>query len=159
MLGAKLVFFALDLKLDWATVILVLTSAPKLLWLVVCFDKQFWFWYETDIVPENSYSGIWPFLEILSFILDLQILVKKFSFLFPPPAPLLLNTWSATNKTSSRSKKSMVVVLGIKFHGMWDFEDDMWIGRIHPLPEINVTIDSKAGLIRFLRGKTNVTTC
>ena len=41
MLGAKLVIFALDLKPDWATVTLVLTSAPKFLWLVVCFDKEF----------------------------------------------------------------------------------------------------------------------
>ena len=39
MLGENLVIFALDLKLDWATVTLVLTSAPKFLWLVVCFDK------------------------------------------------------------------------------------------------------------------------
>ena len=39
MLGENLVIFALDLKLDWATVTLILTSAPKFLWLVVCFDK------------------------------------------------------------------------------------------------------------------------
>ena len=31
MLGENLVIFALDLKLDWATVTLVLTSAPKFL--------------------------------------------------------------------------------------------------------------------------------
>ena len=35
----KLVIFALDPKLDWATMILVLTSAPKFLWSVVHFDK------------------------------------------------------------------------------------------------------------------------
>ena len=39
MLGENLVIFALDLKLDRATVTLGLTSAPKFLWLVVCFDK------------------------------------------------------------------------------------------------------------------------
>ena len=39
MLGENLVIFALDLKLDWATVTLVLTSAPKFLWSVVHFDK------------------------------------------------------------------------------------------------------------------------
>ena len=38
-LREKLVIFALDLKLDWATVTLVLTSAPKFLWFVVWFDK------------------------------------------------------------------------------------------------------------------------
>ena len=64
MLGEKLVIFALDPKLDWVIVTLVLTSAPKFLWLEVHFDKLFWFWYETEIVPEKSYYGIWPFLEI-----------------------------------------------------------------------------------------------
>ena len=39
MLGENLVIFDLDLKLDWATVTLVLTLAPKFLWLVVCFNK------------------------------------------------------------------------------------------------------------------------
>ena len=39
MLREKLVIFALDPKLDWATMTLVLTTAPKFLWLVVCFDK------------------------------------------------------------------------------------------------------------------------
>ena len=39
MLREKLVIFALDLKLDWATMTLVLTSAPKFLWSVVHFDK------------------------------------------------------------------------------------------------------------------------
>ena len=39
MLREKLVIFALDPKLDWATRTLVLTSAPKFLWLVVHFDK------------------------------------------------------------------------------------------------------------------------
>ena len=52
MMGEKIVIFALDPKLDWVIVTLVLTSAPKFLW------------YETEIVAENSYSGIWPFLEI-----------------------------------------------------------------------------------------------
>ena len=37
--GVKLVIFALVPKLDWATETLVLTSAPKFLWLVVPFDK------------------------------------------------------------------------------------------------------------------------
>ena len=64
MLSEKLVIFALDPKLDRVIVTLVLTSAPKFLWLEVHFDKLFWFWYETEIVPENSYSYIWPFLEI-----------------------------------------------------------------------------------------------
>ena len=41
MLGEKLVIFALDLKLGWATVTPVLTSAPKFLWLVVFFVKLF----------------------------------------------------------------------------------------------------------------------
>ena len=35
----KLVIFALDPKLDWATMTLDLTSAPKFLWSVVHFDK------------------------------------------------------------------------------------------------------------------------
>ena len=39
MLGAKSVIFALDLKLDRATVTLVLTSGLKFLWLVVWFVK------------------------------------------------------------------------------------------------------------------------
>ena len=41
MLGKNLVIFALDLKLDWATVTLVLTSAQKIPWLVVWFGKLF----------------------------------------------------------------------------------------------------------------------
>ena len=51
MLGEKLVIFALDSKLDWATETLILTSDPKFLWLVAHFDKHFWFQYETEIVP------------------------------------------------------------------------------------------------------------
>ena len=39
MLWENLVIFALDLKLDWATVTIALTSAPKFLWLVVWFGK------------------------------------------------------------------------------------------------------------------------
>ena len=39
MFWEKLVNFALDLNLGWATVTLVLTSAPKFLWLVVWFGK------------------------------------------------------------------------------------------------------------------------
>ena len=39
MLGDKLVTFALDPKLHWATETLILTSAPKFLRLVVHFDK------------------------------------------------------------------------------------------------------------------------
>ena len=39
MLGENLVIFALDLKLYWATVTVVLTLAPKFLWLVVWFGK------------------------------------------------------------------------------------------------------------------------
>ena len=39
MLREKLVIFALDPKLDWATMTLVLTSAPKFLCLVVHFNK------------------------------------------------------------------------------------------------------------------------
>ena len=39
MLREKLVIFALDPKLDWATMTFVLTSAPKYLWLVVYFDR------------------------------------------------------------------------------------------------------------------------
>ena len=39
MLREKLVIFALELKLDWATMTLILTTAPKLLWSVVHFDK------------------------------------------------------------------------------------------------------------------------
>ena len=34
-----LVIFAVDQKLDWATMTLVLMSDPKFLWLVVHFDK------------------------------------------------------------------------------------------------------------------------
>ena len=37
----KLVIFALDLKLGWATVTLVLTSPPKFLWLVVVLISSF----------------------------------------------------------------------------------------------------------------------
>ena len=54
----------LDSKPDLVTETLVLILAPKFLWLIVHFDKQFWFWYETEIVPKNLYSGMWPFLEI-----------------------------------------------------------------------------------------------
>ena len=39
MLGENLIIFALDLKLDLGTETLVLTSAPKFLWLVLHFDK------------------------------------------------------------------------------------------------------------------------
>ena len=39
MLREKLVIFALDPKLHWATMTLVLTSAPKFLWLVAHFNK------------------------------------------------------------------------------------------------------------------------
>ena len=39
MLTEKLVIFAFDPKLDWATMTLVLTSASNYLWLVVNFDK------------------------------------------------------------------------------------------------------------------------
>ena len=39
MLREKLVIFALDLKLDWATMTLVLTSASKFLWLIAHFDR------------------------------------------------------------------------------------------------------------------------
>ena len=39
MLRKKLVIFDLDPKLDWATLTLVLTSAPKFFWLVVHFYK------------------------------------------------------------------------------------------------------------------------
>ena len=41
MLQEKLVTFSLDLKLDWATMTLILTSAPKFLWSVIHFDKYF----------------------------------------------------------------------------------------------------------------------
>ena len=41
MLRERLVIFALDPKLDLATMTLVLTSVPKFLWLVVPFDKKF----------------------------------------------------------------------------------------------------------------------
>ena len=39
MLGENLVIFALDLKLDWATLTFLLTLGPEFLWLVVCFNK------------------------------------------------------------------------------------------------------------------------
>ena len=39
MLREKLAIFALDPKLDWATMTFVLTSASKFLWLMVHFDK------------------------------------------------------------------------------------------------------------------------
>ena len=39
MLREILVIFALEPKLDWATMTLILTSAPKFLWLVVHFDE------------------------------------------------------------------------------------------------------------------------
>ena len=81
MLREKLVIFALDPKLDWAIVTLVLTSAPKSLWLVVHFDKQFWFWYETEIAPKNAYSAVWPFLEstllIVKSVIKVDILPKN----------------------------------------------------------------------------------
>ena len=64
MLREKLVIFALDPKVDQAILTLFLTSAPTFLWLVVHFDKKIWFWYETEIVPENSCSGIWSFSQI-----------------------------------------------------------------------------------------------
>ena len=68
----KLAIFAFDSKLDQATETLVLTSASKFLWLALNFDRKLWFSNETEIVLENSYSGIWPFLEIhtLKFLLE-----------------------------------------------------------------------------------------
>ena len=39
ILREKLVIFALEPKLDWATMTLILTSAPKFLWLVVHLDE------------------------------------------------------------------------------------------------------------------------
>ena len=81
MLGEKLVIFALNPKLELAAMTLVLTSAPKFLWLVVHFDKQFWFWYETEIVPKNAYSAVWPFLEstllIVKSVIKVDILPKN----------------------------------------------------------------------------------
>ena len=40
MLREKLVIFAWGPKLEWATMTLFLTSAPKFLWLVVNFDEK-----------------------------------------------------------------------------------------------------------------------
>ena len=77
MLGEKLAIFALCPKLDLANVTFILTSASKFLWLVIHFDKLFWFWYETEIVTENSYSGIWPFLEIRTLKWILYKFVSK----------------------------------------------------------------------------------
>ena len=41
MLGEKLVIFALDPKLDWATETLSLTSAPKFSWFEVHFNQEY----------------------------------------------------------------------------------------------------------------------
>ena len=71
-----MVIFALDPKLDQAIMTLVLASAPKFMWLVEHFD-EFWFWNETEIVPENSYSAIWPFLEIHTLKIKILKLFSK----------------------------------------------------------------------------------
>ena len=64
MLREKLVIFALDPKLDWATLTLVLASAQKFLWLVVHFDKKFLILVWNRNCARKYCSGIWPFLEI-----------------------------------------------------------------------------------------------
>ena len=66
MLGAIWLIFALDQKLELAAETLVLLSGPKFMCLVVHFNKYFWFWYQTRIVPEKVYAAIWPVLEITS---------------------------------------------------------------------------------------------
>ena len=45
---------------------LILHSGQKFVCFVVHFHKKFWFWYQTGIVPEKAYAGIWPLLEISS---------------------------------------------------------------------------------------------
>ena len=64
MLGA--IWLTLDQKLELAAETLVLHSGPKFMCLVVHFDKYFWFWYQTRIVPEKVYAAIRPVLEITS---------------------------------------------------------------------------------------------
>ena len=78
MLRENLFIFVSDLKIDWATKTHVLTSAPKFLCLVVHFGKKFWLWYETEILPKTSYSGIKAFLEI-------QTLNGTFLYIFSQP--------------------------------------------------------------------------
>ena len=65
MLGENWLIFALDPKLKLDTETLLLHSGPKFLCFVVVFYKYFWFWYETKIVSEKVYAGIWPVLEII----------------------------------------------------------------------------------------------
>ena len=66
--------FALDQKLEIDIETLVLHSGQKFMCFVVHCHKKFWFWYQTGIVPEKVYAGIWPLLEISSLkLLHLQI--------------------------------------------------------------------------------------
>ena len=58
MFREKLVIFALDQNLDWATETLFLTSASKFLWFEVHFNQKYRFWYETEIVFVKPYAGI-----------------------------------------------------------------------------------------------------
>ena len=57
MLREKLVICALDPKLDRALVTLVLTSAPKFLWLVVHFDKYIDFGMRQKLCPKILIPG------------------------------------------------------------------------------------------------------
>ena len=66
MLGEIWLIFTLDQKLELAAETLVLHLGPKFMCLEVHFDKQFWFWYQTRIVPEKVYAAIRPILEIAS---------------------------------------------------------------------------------------------
>ena len=64
MLGANWLIFVLDPKLEMDTETLVLHSGQKFMCFVVQFHKKFWFWYQTEIVPEKVYAMILPLLEI-----------------------------------------------------------------------------------------------
>ena len=66
MLGENQLIFALDPKLELDAETLVFHSGPKYLCFVVHFHKYFRFWYKTEIMSEEVYAVIWPFLEITS---------------------------------------------------------------------------------------------
>ena len=66
MLGENRHIFALEPKLELDTETLILHSGPKFLCSAVYFHKNFWLWYQTEIVSKKVYAVIWPVLEITS---------------------------------------------------------------------------------------------
>ena len=57
MLGENLVIFALDSKLDQATETLFLALASRFLWLVVHFDKYFYFGMKQKLCLKILFPG------------------------------------------------------------------------------------------------------